>query len=96
VRALPQRHRQLARYVTALLRLAVLFRRARRAESLPPMQLHATRQRLQLELPRDWLDQHPLTQADLLQERLPLAELGLKLELSSRAEPVPSRRGQRG
>ena len=96
VRALPQRHRQLARYVTALLRLAVLFRRARRAESLPPMQLHATRHRLQLELPRDWLDQHPLTQADLVQERLPLAELGLKLELSSHADPIPSGRQQGG
>ncbi|MEO8748617.1 MAG: Ppx/GppA phosphatase family protein [Rhodanobacter sp.] len=83
IRALPQRHRELARYVTALLRLAVLFRRARRAESLPPMKLRANRHRLQLELPGVWWDQHPLTQADLLQEHLPMAELGLKLELSN-------------
>lgn len=87
VRALPQRHRELARHVTALLRLAVLFRRARRAESLPPMTLRATRHRLHLELPVAWINQHPLTQADLLQEHLPMAELGLKLELSN---PGPS------
>jgi exopolyphosphatase/guanosine-5'-triphosphate,3'-diphosphate pyrophosphatase len=40
--SLPQRYRQLARHITALLRLAVLFRRARRAESLPPLRLDAT------------------------------------------------------
>ena len=39
ITALPQRYRLLARQITALLRLAVLFRRARRAESLPQMRL---------------------------------------------------------
>jgi exopolyphosphatase/guanosine-5'-triphosphate,3'-diphosphate pyrophosphatase len=41
----------------------------------------ASRQRLRLSLPADWLDQHPLTEADLDQEREPLAELGLDLEI---------------
>jgi len=85
VRALPQRHRELARYVIALLRLAVLFRRARRAEPLPPMRLRGTRHHLHLELSDAWMSQHPLTQADLLQEHAPMAELGLKLELSNRS-----------
>ncbi|MGO4522623.1 exopolyphosphatase [Dyella sp. 2RAF44] len=79
--ALPQRYRQLARYITALLRLGVLFRRARRAESLPQMQLAATTQRLRLTVPAAWIDQHPLSEADLDQEQAPLNELGLLLEV---------------
>ncbi len=81
--ALPQRHRPLARHITALLRLAVLFRRARRAESLPPMRLVATSQRLRLTLPQSWLEQHPLSESDLQQEQSPMGELGFKLDLSS-------------
>jgi exopolyphosphatase/guanosine-5'-triphosphate,3'-diphosphate pyrophosphatase len=81
--ALPQRYRSLARQITALLRLAVLFRRARRPESMPQMRLAATSQRLRLALPTAWLEQHPLTEADLEQERSPMAELGLALDLSA-------------
>jgi len=79
--ALPQRYRQLARYITALLRLAVLFRRARRAESLPQMQLGATSHRMRLLVPSSWLEQHPLSEADLEQEQVPMNELGLLLEV---------------
>lgn len=79
--ALPLRYRSLARYSTALLRLAVLFRRSRRAEPMPAMRLAATRNRLRLAIPADWLDQHPLTEADLEQEKQPLLDLGLELEL---------------
>lgn len=81
ITALPVRYRMLARHITAILRLGVLFRRARRAEALPRIRAVATRQRLRLTLPADWLDQHPLTEADLDQEREPLAELGLELEI---------------
>src|SRR5690606_30615054 len=42
ITSLPLRYRPLARYTTALLRLAVLLRRARRAESLPQMKLAAS------------------------------------------------------
>jgi len=80
---LPLRYRALARYTTALLRLAVLFRRARRAESLPPMRLAATSQKLRLTLPLTWFEQHPLSESDLQQEQSPMLELGLKLDLSS-------------
>ncbi|HTV86687.1 MAG TPA: Ppx/GppA phosphatase family protein [Dyella sp.] len=81
--ALPQRYRQLAKHITAILRLAVLFRRSRRAESLPQLQLAATAQRLTVRLPAAWLEQHPLTEADLEQEIAPMAELGLALALST-------------
>jgi exopolyphosphatase/guanosine-5'-triphosphate,3'-diphosphate pyrophosphatase len=82
ISALPQRHRQLARFITALLRLAVLLRRGRRAESLPPMRLIGKGRELRLSVPQDWLAQHPLTHADLEQEQSPMAELGLKLDLA--------------
>jgi exopolyphosphatase/guanosine-5'-triphosphate,3'-diphosphate pyrophosphatase len=81
ISVLPQRYRALARHITALLRLAVLFRRGRRAESLPPLKLNATSHRLRLAIPASWLDQHPLTEADLEQEQGPMAELGLTLEI---------------
>ena len=81
ISVLPQRYRALARHVTALLRLAVLFRRARRTESLPPLELGATSHRLRLAIPGGWLDAHPLTGADLEQEQGPMAELGLTLEI---------------
>jgi exopolyphosphatase/guanosine-5'-triphosphate,3'-diphosphate pyrophosphatase len=84
VSALPLRYRALSRQITALLRLAVLFRRARRAESLPQMQLGGSSKSLRLKLPAAWLDQHPLTAADLQQEQLPMAELGVKLDNSSK------------
>nr|WP_329740719.1 Ppx/GppA phosphatase family protein [Dyella sp. A6] len=79
---LPLRYRQLARHITALLRLAVLLRRARRPESLPLLRLSAASQRLHLQLPGDWLAQHPLSRADLGQEVAPMGELGLTLDVS--------------
>ena len=30
-----------------------------------------------------WFEQHPLTEADLQQEQAPMAELGIRLEISS-------------
>lgn len=84
VTALPQRYRALSRQITALLRLAVLFRRARRAESLPQMRLGASNKSLRLSLPTAWFSQHPLTEADLQQEQSPMAELGVKLTISSK------------
>ena len=83
ITGLPQRYRQLARHTTALLRLAVLFRRARRAESLPQMRLSASSKCLRLALPAAWCEQHPLSETDLQQEQSPMAELGVKLEVSS-------------
>lgn len=84
ISALPLRYRALARQITALLRLAVLFRRARRAESLPQMQLSASSKSLRLKIPVGWFEQRPLTAADLQQEQSPMADLGVKLDISSK------------
>jgi exopolyphosphatase/guanosine-5'-triphosphate,3'-diphosphate pyrophosphatase len=47
------------------------------------MRLIASSKSLRIALPIAWFEQHPLTEADLQQEQAPMAELGIKLEISS-------------
>ncbi|WP_343786514.1 Ppx/GppA phosphatase family protein [Dokdonella soli] len=82
--ALPERLRREARRLTALLRLAALLERARTTEAMPPLRLVADDKALRLELPPGWLDQHPLTRADLEQERDHFKILDLKLQVRAR------------
>jgi len=79
--ALPERLRTPVRRLTALLRLAALLERARTTEPLPPLQLEVDDRTLRLGLPAEWLDQHPLTRADLEQERDYFKLLDLKLQV---------------
>lgn len=85
--ALPERSRRTAVRVTALLRVAVLLHRARSADRLPALSARADERTLELKLSREWLEQHPLTVADLDQEREHLKDLGFKLQLRA-AEKV--------
>lgn len=82
LRALPARMQPGAQRLTALLRLAVLLHRARGDEALPPLRLAAADHQLLLELPRSWLEQHPLSRVDLDQERDYLKHLGIKLQVA--------------
>lgn len=52
-----------------LLRLACRLHHARSAEPLPPLSLVADGKVLTLSFPQGWLEEHPLTQADLEQEQ---------------------------
>ncbi len=81
LRQLPERLRRPAARVTALLRLAVLLHRGRAADRLPPIQLQADDRLLQIGLPRAWLEAHPLTRADLEQERDYLKHYDIKLQV---------------
>jgi exopolyphosphatase/guanosine-5'-triphosphate,3'-diphosphate pyrophosphatase len=81
LRALPERLRRPTARVTALLRLAVLLQRGRAADPPPPIDLNADDKTLQLTLPRAWLDEHPLTRADLEQERDYLKQFDIKLQV---------------
>lgn len=83
IKALPERSRRTAGRVTALLRLAALLRRSRAREPLPAMELKAEDKLLQIKLPDSWLSEHPLTQADLEQERDYLKHLDIKLQIRS-------------
>jgi exopolyphosphatase/guanosine-5'-triphosphate,3'-diphosphate pyrophosphatase len=51
-----------------LLRLAVLFHRGRTDEQVPDVGIKAGKNYVELHFPYGWLDQHPLTQADLAKE----------------------------
>ena len=81
MRSLPERLRRPTARVTALLRLAVLLQRSRAAEPPPSMVLTVDDRTLQLGLPRRWLDAHPLTRADLDQEREYLKHYDIKLQV---------------
>lgn len=83
VEALPERLRTPIRRLSALLRLAALLERARTTDPLPPLHLVAGERTLVLELPADWLDRHPLTRADLDQERDYFKLLDLKLQVNA-------------
>jgi exopolyphosphatase/guanosine-5'-triphosphate,3'-diphosphate pyrophosphatase len=81
--ALPERLRRTARRLTALLRLAALLGRSRTTDPLPPLRASAEDKTLRLDLPASWLEQHPLTRADLEQEVSFFKILDLKLHVKS-------------
>ena len=65
-----------------LLRLAVLLHRGRTDEQVPEVIIHVTEEMIRLQFPEGWLEQHPLSQADLGKEQIFLVEAGLKLEVA--------------
>jgi len=67
--------------LTTLLRLACSFKYVEQLESLPEFRVSASRRRLKLNFPEDWLDKHPLTHYELKQERLQAKKLGIKISL---------------
>jgi len=79
---LPEAMRQIAIRLIALLRLAVLLRRSRSDHDTLPSTITALDNKLTLQFPDGWLDAHPLTHADLGQERKYLKSVGLKLRYS--------------
>jgi exopolyphosphatase/guanosine-5'-triphosphate,3'-diphosphate pyrophosphatase len=73
--------------VLALLRLAAVLHRSRAEEPLPALKLHAAGRELRLSFPRGWLSLHPLTWADLRQEKDFLEPLGFRLRLRIERDP---------
>ncbi|WP_296934169.1 exopolyphosphatase [uncultured Marinobacter sp.] len=70
------------RYLCVLVRLAVLIQHPRNMESPPDFILTAHKDKLVLEFPAGWLDDRPLTLADLENERDYLAKQDFVLELN--------------
>jgi exopolyphosphatase/guanosine-5'-triphosphate,3'-diphosphate pyrophosphatase len=58
----------LAVRLTRLLRLAVILSMRRKHEALPEVQINAQAEVLIVQLPKGWLEQHPLMRAELEQE----------------------------
>jgi exopolyphosphatase/guanosine-5'-triphosphate,3'-diphosphate pyrophosphatase len=79
----PDRLREPIKRVTALLRLAVLLCRTRDATTWP-RRVTAHANGIALAIPESWQRRHPLTLADLRNERKILREFGLRLVLETR------------
>jgi len=62
-----------------LLRLAVLLNRHRSPRPLPPIAAAGTKKNLSIAFPDGWLDEHPLTRADLDAEAKALKKVGYDL-----------------
>ena len=84
VNELPQPWRAPLFKLVVLLRLATLLHRSRSPSDLPPIGLAAGKDSLEIEFPQKWLDDNPLTAADLEQEELWLGARGFDLELKNR------------
>ncbi len=69
-----------AELLIVLLRLAVVLHRGRSANALPNIKLQARTRALEMEFPSRWLEDHPLTLADLEQEAEFLKAVGFKLK----------------
>lgn len=67
--------------LTILLRLSLVFNRGRSEKTDTHVGLSLHRNTLILTLPEGWLEEHPLTEADLLQERQELKEIDIRLKI---------------
>mgnify|MGYP001305556167 CR=1 FL=1 len=75
----------------ALFRLAAVLHRSRSEEPLPALSLEVAGRELRVSFPRGWLTQHPLTWADLRQEKGFLEAIDIRLRLRverDRANPL--------
>lgn len=88
---IPARDVEAMKRTLALFRLAAVLHRPRSEETLPALALEVAGRELRLSFPRGWLSQHPLTWADLRQEKDFLEPLGLRLRLRIERERAPAR-----
>jgi exopolyphosphatase/guanosine-5'-triphosphate,3'-diphosphate pyrophosphatase len=79
--ALPGKAAARALRLCVLLRLAVLLHRSRSGRRAPTLRLDARRGSLLVRFPDGWLARHPLTRADLEEERSMLSEAGFRLDV---------------
>jgi exopolyphosphatase/guanosine-5'-triphosphate,3'-diphosphate pyrophosphatase len=80
--SLPSPWNDLAPYLSIILRLAVLLRRNRFDGDLPEFRIAIEKSKIRLTFPKHWLNDSPLTHADLMQEADYLKQGGFKLDFS--------------
>lgn len=83
IKELPDELQQSTQKLTVLLRLAMVFNRGRSETTDTFVKLKVTKKGLRLKLPEGWLEKHPLTEADLLQEKDYLEAIDMKLKIKS-------------
>ncbi len=79
IAALPRNWSAWTERLAMPLRLAVVLHRSRSPLPLPPIELSAAKNALDLRFPPGWLDEHPLTRADLETEEACLREAGYRM-----------------
>lgn len=79
---LPTPWNEVAPYLSIILRLAVLLRRNRFDADLPDFRFSIEKTKIRLTFPKNWLNESPLTHADLIQEADYLKQSGFKLDFS--------------
>ena len=82
-RLLPGRLREPLRYTLFCLRFACILCRTRDDSAIPGFRLKVTDHRINVELPAEWQQMHPLTMADLLLEMQQLQPIGLQLAITA-------------
>jgi exopolyphosphatase/guanosine-5'-triphosphate,3'-diphosphate pyrophosphatase len=80
VEVLPAESRDYAIKLCVILRLSVLLHRSRSHKAAPDIHMEATDKRLGLTFPEGWLNEHPLTRADLKSEKKRLSAFDIALE----------------
>ena len=75
----PQARRVETFRLCLLLRLAVLLHRSRTPEADPEISVGPDWARIRLRFPARWVEDHPLTLADLIRERQQLGSVGIDL-----------------
>jgi len=81
IKELPDELQDSTKKLTILLRLAMVFNRGRSERADTFVKLKVTKKGLHITLPKGWLDKHPLTEADLLQETDYLSKINIKLKV---------------
>ena len=76
----PQTWQEKLRKLSVLLRLAVVLHRRRSVLDLPGLKIKVDGLTVKLQFPSDWLQDHPLTMADLEHEAAYLKSAGFKLK----------------
>jgi exopolyphosphatase/guanosine-5'-triphosphate,3'-diphosphate pyrophosphatase len=69
-------------YLLAIMRLATCFKYVEQLEQLPDFSILASEHSLTLDFPEGWLQEHPLTSAELTNEQVVLEKFGLELTIS--------------
>ena len=72
-----------SKYLVVLLRLSMVFNRGRSEKTDTFIKVKVIKDGLRLTLPEGWLNKHPLTEADLLQEIKCLSVIGMTLQIKS-------------
>lgn len=77
---IPKRWQKPITRLAIILRLAFILNRSRSSHPQPDYRCYAKGKKLEIHFPKDWLDEHPLTRADLEQEAAWLDKAGFTLQ----------------